>query len=102
MEERLEFLERYTAFKRRDLDTHVNYRRKPGLLSTIDAEGRRMTTELDERVAATRSLEATPVSGDLGLAPQRASTPTPASPMPRGGATPTTGSGSTPRAPTRP
>ena len=72
MEERLEFLERYTAFKRRDLDTHVNYRRKSGLLATVDAEARRMRTEASERAAASRELEATPVDGDLGLAPMRA------------------------------
>ncbi|MCA9655433.1 MAG: type II secretion system secretin GspD [Myxococcales bacterium] len=45
MEERREFLERETAFKRRDLDSHVNYRHKSGLLASVDAEARRMQTE---------------------------------------------------------
>lgn len=95
LEERLEFLERYTAFKRRDLDAHVNYRRKAGLLASIDAEARRMSTEASERAAASRSLEAVPISGDLGMAPL----PAVAAPTASGAATPTAGSPSPGRAP---
>ncbi|MCX4246927.1 type II secretion system secretin GspD [Paraliomyxa miuraensis] len=43
--ERREFLERQTAFERRDLDVHVDYRHKAGLLATVEAEGRRMNEE---------------------------------------------------------
>lgn len=89
LEERLEFLERYTAFKRRDLDTHVNYRRKAGLLATVDAEATRMQVEAAERAVAVQALAGTPTTGDLGLAPQRVPTaapiavPTPPAPSPK-------------------
>ena len=45
MAERREFVERETAFKRRDLSTHVNYRKKSGLLAAVEAEHRRMRVE---------------------------------------------------------
>ena len=35
MRERQEFIERYTAFKRRDLGSHINYRKTSGLLSAV-------------------------------------------------------------------
>ena len=38
MAERREFIERETAFKRRDLAVHVNYRKKYGLLSAVERE----------------------------------------------------------------
>ncbi len=44
--ERREFLERETAFERRDLQAHVNYSRKSGLLSAVDSEANHMATEL--------------------------------------------------------
>lgn len=69
MEERLDFLERYSAFKRKDLDTAINYKRKSGLLSAVDAEARRMHTELAEREVAERELQRTDVSGEIGLVP---------------------------------
>ena len=43
--ERRELLERETAFDRRDLQAHVNYRRTSGLLTAVDAEARRMGDE---------------------------------------------------------
>jgi general secretion pathway protein D len=70
MDERLEFLERQTAFKRRDLDTAINYSRKSGLLSAVDVASRRMTEELAERVLAEREMERTAVTGDIGLVPK--------------------------------
>jgi general secretion pathway protein D len=86
LQERLEFLERHTAFKRRDLDTHVNYGRKSGLLSSVHAESVRMRTEARERAAAQADLDVMPISGDLGLAPARptasAARPEPATPRP--------------------
>jgi general secretion pathway protein D len=42
LQERREFLERETGFKRHDLAKHVNYAKKAGLLATVDAEARRM------------------------------------------------------------
>jgi general secretion pathway protein D len=44
--ERREFLERESAFERRDLETHINYGRKSGLLAAVDAEAGRMADEL--------------------------------------------------------
>ena len=55
--ERRELLERETAFKRRDLDTHVNYRRKSGLLAAVHAEARRMDDEAGLRRDAEAQIE---------------------------------------------
>jgi len=57
MAERREFVERQTAFKRKDLDTHVNYRKKAGLLAAVQAEHVRMDVEDDHRARAERELE---------------------------------------------
>ncbi|MBC8070545.1 MAG: hypothetical protein IAG13_19595, partial [Deltaproteobacteria bacterium] len=72
MEERLEFLERQTAFKRKDLDTAINYSRKSGLLSAVNVETRRMTDELAERSVAEREMQRTAVTGDIGMVPRPA------------------------------
>ncbi len=58
-QERREFLERETAFKRRDLTKHVNYRKKSGLLATVDAEARRMEVVADEIAQADAILRRT-------------------------------------------
>ncbi|MEM7154849.1 MAG: type II secretion system secretin GspD [Myxococcota bacterium] len=55
--ERRELLERETAFKRRDLDAHVNYRRKSGLLAAVHAESRRMNEEATLRQDAEAQIE---------------------------------------------
>lgn len=52
MAERREFIERETSFKRKDLSTHVNYGRKPGLFAVIESEHRRMRTEDRDRQRA--------------------------------------------------
>lgn len=44
--ERREYLERESAFEHRELDLHVDYRRKAGLLAAVEAEGHRMDDEL--------------------------------------------------------
>lgn len=46
LEERREFLERETAFEHRDLDLHVDYRKKSGLLAAVQSEARHMDEEL--------------------------------------------------------
>ncbi|MBX7079019.1 MAG: type II secretion system secretin GspD [Nannocystaceae bacterium] len=71
MEERLEFLERYTAFKRRDLDTAVNYSRKSGLLTAVNAEATRMLDQSRARTVAEQELQRTEVSAELGMVPPR-------------------------------
>jgi general secretion pathway protein D len=69
MKERLEFLERNTAFKRRDLDLNINYRKKAGLLSTVNAEAVRMIEEDVFRQQAEMELQQTEITGELGLSP---------------------------------
>lgn len=56
MAERREFIERQTAFKRKDLDTHVNYKKKAGLLAAVQAEHVRMNVESDHRTRAEKEL----------------------------------------------
>ena len=58
-QERREFLERETAFKRRDITKHVNYRKKSGLLASIEAEARRMEVVADEVAEADAMLRRT-------------------------------------------
>jgi general secretion pathway protein D len=69
MKERLEFLERNTAFKRRDLDININYRKKSGLLSAVNAEAIRMSEENMFREQAEMELQQTEITGELGLSP---------------------------------
>ena len=69
MKERLEFLERNTAFKRRDLDLNINFRKKAGLLSAVNAEAIRMTEEDIFRQRAELELQQTEITGELGLSP---------------------------------
>lgn len=69
MKERLEFLERNTAFKRRDLDININYRKKSGLLSAVNAEAIRMSEEDVFRQQAEFELQQTEITGELGLSP---------------------------------
>lgn len=57
MSERREFLERETAFKRKDLDLHINYRKKAGLLATVEAEHARMRLEDAHRQRAEIELQ---------------------------------------------
>lgn len=71
MDERLEFIERFTAFKRRDLDTSVNYRKKAGLLATINAEASRMIDYDDSRRVAEAEMQRTDITGEIGLSPRR-------------------------------
>lgn len=69
MKERLEFIERYTAFKRRDLDISVNYRKKSGLLAEINREADRMMTEDEFRRRADLELQQQIITGELGMSP---------------------------------
>ncbi|TPV93383.1 MAG: type II secretion system protein GspD [Myxococcales bacterium FL481] len=70
--ERLEFMERETRFKRHDIDADVNYRRKKGLLSSIDRDAR--AQEQQERLyrAAQAELNRESVTGEIGLSPRPA------------------------------
>ena len=52
LQERLEFVERYTAFKRKDLDTHVNYRKKSGLLAAVNLAAQRQERDAELTAAA--------------------------------------------------
>ncbi len=70
MEERLEFLQRESAFDRRDLSTNVNYRKKSGLLATVNEEAGYMMTEDEFNRAAELELQQEQITGELGLSPQ--------------------------------
>jgi general secretion pathway protein D len=70
MEERFEFLERYTAFKRRDLSINVNYRKKAGLLSALNEEATRLSDEAKFRQQAEAELEQQEITGEIGLSPK--------------------------------
>ena len=116
MKERLEFLERHTAFKRRDLDINVNYRKKAGLLATINREASRMVLEDEFRAQAEAEMQQQSITGELGFSPQfeeeaeeAADEPsaTPAQPSTRpaggeGGTAGTAGSAGEPRRPRKP
>ena len=100
MAERLEFLERYSAFKRRDLESAVNYSKKSGLLSAVNVEAARMQDEADARGIAEAELERIDTSGELGDAPQRVEPSAPAeapSPAPTQGPAPRPGPATMPR-----
>lgn len=68
--ERYEFLERETSFKRRDLDTNVNYRKKAGLLANIDREARRLEAEELLLRQAEVELASERITGEIGLSPR--------------------------------
>lgn len=69
MKERLEFLERDTAFKRRDLETNVNYRKKSGLLSEVNKEYGHMIRDDEFLREVELELQQDRISGEIGLAP---------------------------------
>ncbi len=75
MKERLEFLERNTAFKRRDLDININYRKKSGLLAAVNAEAGRMSEEDIFRQQAEMELQQAEITGELGISPSFAGEP---------------------------
>ncbi len=62
MRERQEFIERYTAFERRGLDTHVNYRKKSGLLSAVGVAAARQAQDAEHAAAAEAELQRTRIS----------------------------------------
>ena len=57
LEERREFLERESAFEHRDLDLHVDYRKKSGLLAAVQGEARHMDEELRLHEQAQLAIE---------------------------------------------
>jgi general secretion pathway protein D len=70
--ERYEFLERETNFKRRDLETNVNYRKKAGLLANMDREARRLESQELLLREAEQELAAERISGEIGMSPRPA------------------------------
>lgn len=56
MRERQEFIERYTAFKRRDLGSHVNYRKTSGLLASVSVAAKRQAQDADHAIEAEAEL----------------------------------------------
>jgi general secretion pathway protein D len=70
--ERMEFLERETSFKRRELATNVNYRKKAGMLGSIDKEARRLESQELLLRQAEAELASERITGELGLSPRPA------------------------------
>lgn len=68
--ERLEFIERETNFKRRELPSNVNYRKKAGILATIDKEARRMEQEEVLLRRAEEEMRREVITGVLGMSPR--------------------------------
>ncbi len=68
--ERMEFLEQQTAFKRKDLPSNVNYRKKAGLLASVDREARRMEDEERTLRQAELELQRESITGEIGMSPR--------------------------------
>ncbi len=68
--ERLEFLARETNFKRRELPSNVNYRKKSGMLAAIDKEARRMEQEEVSLRRAEEEMRREIITGVLGMSPR--------------------------------
>ncbi len=68
--ERLEFIARETNFKRRDLPSNVNYRKKAGILAAIDKEARRMEQEEVALRRAEDEMRREIITGVLGMSPR--------------------------------
>lgn len=56
MRERQEFIERYTAFKRRDLGSHINYKKTSGLLSAVSVAAERQERDAEHAAQAEAEL----------------------------------------------
>lgn len=70
--ERIEFIERETNFRRRELKNNVNYRKKSGLLAAIDKEARRMEADELRLRLAEEEMRREIITGELGLSPRGA------------------------------
>ena len=68
--ERMEFIERETNFRRRELPTNVNYRKKAGILASIDREARRMEQEEVALRRAEDEMRREIITGVLGMSPR--------------------------------
>jgi general secretion pathway protein D len=71
--ERLEFIERETNFKKREIPRNVNFRKKSGVLATIDREARRLEQEEALLRKAEEEMRLEIITGEIGLSPGRAS-----------------------------
>lgn len=69
--ERMEFIERETNFKKRDLPRNVNFRKKSGVLASIDREARRMEAEEQLLRKAEEEMRLEIITGEIGLSPAR-------------------------------
>ncbi len=57
MKERQEFIERYTAFKRRDLGSPINYRKTSGLLTAVGVATQRQQRDAEHAAAAEEEMQ---------------------------------------------
>ena len=70
--ERLEFIERETNFRKRELRSNTNYRKKSGVLAAIDREARRMEQEELNLRRAEEEMRREIITGEIGLSPRSA------------------------------
>ena len=71
-QERLDFLQQQSSFKRRELSTNINYRNKRGLLAAIDLEARRMDDERARYELMQDELMQQTITGEIGMSPRQA------------------------------
>jgi len=69
--ERLDFLERETNFKKREIPRNINFRKKAGVLATIDLEARRVEMEEELLRKAEDEMRLEIITGEIGLSPSR-------------------------------
>jgi general secretion pathway protein D len=83
LEERREFIERYTTFKHRELGGDVDYRHKRGLLSEINKVGAQAEVESKLLQEAQQQTEEPPEGVDMpkGMSPSPGASPSPVSPV---------------------
>lgn len=86
--ERIEFIERETNFRKRELKNNVNYRKKSGLLAAIDKEARRMEADEIRLRLAEEEMRREIITGELGLSPRGAVDDDVGGTAPAGGSTP--------------
>jgi general secretion pathway protein D len=67
----MEFLERETNFKRRELETNVNYRKKAGMLASVDKEARRLEYQELLLRQAEAELASERITGEIGMSPRQ-------------------------------
>jgi general secretion pathway protein D len=83
-QERLDFMEQQSSFKRRELATNVNYRNKRGVLAAMNAEAQRMSEEATRFKQIEQEMKRKMITGEIGFSPRVESSDEPAAPASSG------------------